>query len=248
MSPYRRSEFAFGNEFQAYLHANGVPNAAGTYTTWLNRATRRIGERISPDLVGRASQVEPLISRIKTLERREPTGLLKSGTPDERHLRSVLRKYVGMVQSNFRGLFDNIPGEPTPPANDLNIDQVPTGTWTHTYRIVRDTAMAVEVKRLYEFRCQICDTRLEREPGVYYAEAHHLRPLGGQHRGPDDRRNLVCVCPNCHVLLDYNASRIDVKKLKQLRHEIGPEFLTYHNNRCVQATRDCSKRQPSVNS
>jgi len=50
--------------------------------------------------------------------------------------------------------------------------------------------------------------RLQISAGEFYLEAHHLKPLGKRHNGPDMEKNLVCVCPNCHVLLDFNAIRL----------------------------------------
>jgi putative restriction endonuclease len=71
-------------------------------------------------------------------------------------------------------------------------------------RIVRDTAVSRSVKQLYDFRCQICGTRLECEGGPY-AEAAHIRPLGSPHHGPDVIGNILCLCPNHHVLFDNGA-------------------------------------------
>jgi hypothetical protein len=72
-------------------------------------------------------------------------------------------------------------------------------------RLVRDTRVTRDVKRLDDYTCQLCTTRLEIEPGRHYAEGHHIRPLGYPHNGEDVRENVICVCPNCHVLLDYEV-------------------------------------------
>ena len=74
-------------------------------------------------------------------------------------------------------------------------------------RIVRDTAVSREVKELHEFQCQICGIRLECEGGPY-AEAAHIRPLGAPHHGPDVIGNVLCLCPNHHVLFDHGALAI----------------------------------------
>ena len=66
---------------------------------------------------------------------------------------------------------------------------------------------------------------------VFYAEAHHLKPLGGEHRGPDIEGNLICLCPNHHALFDYFAVRLDVGKLAFCEHTLGAEFVDYHNAR-----------------
>jgi putative restriction endonuclease len=75
---------------------------------------------------------------------------------------------------------------------------------TNVQRIVRDTALGREVKRLHDYRCQVCGIRLDCAGGPY-AEAAHIRPLGRPHDGPDDLANLLCLCPNHHVLLDNGA-------------------------------------------
>lgn len=74
-------------------------------------------------------------------------------------------------------------------------------------RIVRDTAVSRSVKELYDFQCQICGTRLQCEGGPY-AEAAHIRPLGSPHHGPDVIGNILCLCPNDHVLFDNGAISI----------------------------------------
>jgi putative restriction endonuclease len=74
-------------------------------------------------------------------------------------------------------------------------------------RIVRDTAVSRRVKALHDFKCQVCGTRLECEGGPY-AEAAHIRALGEPHNGPDVIENVLCLCPNHHVLFDYGTISI----------------------------------------
>lgn len=74
-------------------------------------------------------------------------------------------------------------------------------------RIVRDTAMSRHIKKLHDHRCQVCGTRLEGDAGPY-AEGAHIRPLGAPHNGPDTASNVLCLCPNHHVLFDYGAFTI----------------------------------------
>ncbi|MGB3201456.1 MAG: YDG/SRA domain-containing protein [Nodosilinea sp.] len=78
---------------------------------------------------------------------------------------------------------------------------------TTVLRIVRDTKKARQIKELYNYRCQVCGTRLEGSAGPY-AEAAHIRPLGTPHNGSDSLNNLLCLCPNHHVLFDYGAFSI----------------------------------------
>lgn len=105
-----------------------------------------------------------------------------------------------------------------------------------TLRIVRDTAVTRRVKVLYDYRCQVCGTRLEGAAGPY-AEAAHIRPLGAPHHGPDVLANVLCLCPNHHVLFDLSAFGIaDSGQLLGLpgtlkihkQHPLDKEFLAYH--------------------
>ena len=75
-------------------------------------------------------------------------------------------------------------------------------------RIVRDTAMSKRVKSLHEHKCQVCGEGLETGVGLY-AEGAHIRPLGAPHHGPDEAANLLCLCPNHHVLFDYGRFLIN---------------------------------------
>ncbi len=79
---------------------------------------------------------------------------------------------------------------------------------TTVQRIIRDTAQARKIKELYNYQCQICGVRLESAAGAY-AEAAHIRPLGAPHNGPDSNDNILCLCPNHHVLFDYGSIAID---------------------------------------
>jgi putative restriction endonuclease len=79
-------------------------------------------------------------------------------------------------------------------------------------------------------------TRLETPAGPY-AEAAHVRPLGWDHRGPDVPGNVLCLCPNHHVLLDAGAFSVaDDLSLVGLPgrcrttpgHVLDPACLAYH--------------------
>jgi predicted restriction endonuclease len=75
-------------------------------------------------------------------------------------------------------------------------------------RVVRSGAVAEHVKRLHDHTCQFCRLRISvRDNG--YSEAAHIRPLGRPHNGPDVPENVLCLCPNCHVLFDYGVAFVD---------------------------------------
>ncbi len=107
---------------------------------------------------------------------------------------------------------------------------------TTTLRLVRDTAVTRQVKALHDHRCQVCGVRLGSAAGPY-AEAAHIRPLGAPHHGPDVLANVLCLCPNHHVLFDLGSFAIadDGQLLglpgqltQQPKHLIEPAFLAYH--------------------
>jgi putative restriction endonuclease len=107
---------------------------------------------------------------------------------------------------------------------------------TTIVRIVRDTQQARQIKALYNYCCQVCSVRLEGIAGPY-AEAAHIRPLGEPHHGPDTPDNLLCLCPNHHVLFDYGGFAIaddfslmgiDGRLSIKPEHRISLEYISYH--------------------
>jgi predicted HNH restriction endonuclease len=119
-----------------------------------------------------------------------------------------------------------VPEKRTPRAIDIDELTEPERVLQETYRVLRDTTLARIVKESHQYRCQICGQTLMLGNGTPYAEAHHIIPLGKPHDGPDVRANILCVCPNDHVLLDYSAIKLYVNRLDG----IGKDFLTYHND------------------
>ncbi|MFF9338613.1 YDG/SRA domain-containing protein [Streptomyces sp. NPDC014773] len=109
-------------------------------------------------------------------------------------------------------------------------------------RVVRSTAVANLVKQIHDFRCQVCGIRLQLKDGRAYAEAAHIRSLGSPHGGSDTIDNLLCLCANCHVLMDGGmlvinddltvVSRTDSRVLGVLseapEHRIDKQALAYH--------------------
>jgi putative restriction endonuclease len=107
---------------------------------------------------------------------------------------------------------------------------------TTTQRIVRNSAVVNQVKLLHDHRCQVCRTRLETPSGPY-AEGAHVKPLGKPHDGPDTKDNVLCLCPNHHVLFDLGAFTIrDDLSLDGLAgklhtvsgHVLNVEYIRYH--------------------
>lgn len=113
-------------------------------------------------------------------------------------------------------------------------------------RIVRSTAVARQVKELHNHTCQIRGLRID-TPGGPYAEAAHIRALGKPHDGPDVRNNVLCLCPNHHVMFDAGAIYVDMawtvrmsadrKAVGELRrharHPVDAAQLAYHRSHHV---------------
>jgi len=122
--------------------------------------------------------------------------------------------------------------------------QLPLGTTepkrqsTTTQRVVRQTAVSNSVKVIHDFVCQICATRITLPTGRY-AEAAHIRPLGRPHDGPDVVDNVLCLCPNCHVLFDrgaigvsedYSLINTEGSLRQRRRHSVSRQQLAYHRS------------------
>ena len=118
-------------------------------------------------------------------------------------------------------------------------NEVPSRKESRVTRIVRDTEVSDTVKALHDYRCQICSTRLTTPRGAY-AEGAHIKPLGRPHSGPDSPHNLLCLCPNCHVLFDELAIWIEedltlggsvTGKLRTHdAHRLSADHLRYHRS------------------
>lgn len=119
-------------------------------------------------------------------------------------------------------------------AFDFNVESIhegndnPSRKKTEIYRILRDTELSKQIKSLYDNVCQICGNRIKLKE-KFYSEAHHIKPLG-YYNGPDVFSNLIVVCPNCHVKLDYAAVKIQEDKLKVKKHKISEEYINFHND------------------
>ncbi|MFZ0051344.1 MAG: HNH endonuclease [Desulfobaccales bacterium] len=127
--------------------------------------------------------------------------------------------------SNIIEEFTAIKPQSTPIATDIEEPNQPERVKQETYRILRDTVLAREVKEFNKYKCHICGQILRLKDEQSYAEAHHVKPLGSPHDGPDVRENILCVCPNHHVMLDYGAIKLD----KQQLTSIAGEYIDYHN-------------------
>ena len=106
-------------------------------------------------------------------------------------------------------------------------------------RVVRDSKLAHTVKEIYKHECQVCGIALPTKRGLY-SEGAHIKPLGSPHNGDDSLANLICLCPNHHVMFDKGSFSVQqdlslvgaVEGLLSVdhRHHIDMENFTYHRS------------------
>lgn len=105
-------------------------------------------------------------------------------------------------------------------------------------RIVRDTVLSKKIKKIYDYRCQVCGTQIQLPTGHFYAEGAHIKPLGKPHNGPDSIANLLCLCPNHHLMFDkycysINPDTLDLAGIEgrlilKDEHSLDKSYLAYH--------------------
>ncbi len=168
-----------------------------------------------------------------TLTRSEVNGSVRWNVTLKDHIVRVSHTDLSVdVERYFRAPLAvelNVSGDD--PFRPIDLDP-PARIMATTYRILRDTAASRQLKADHECRCQICDITIELPGGMRYAEAHHVRPLGRPHDGPDVRENMIVLCPNHHAMCDYGTIRLSVNGLRRIDgHIIDPKFIAYHNER-----------------
>ncbi|MHA1949152.1 MAG: HNH endonuclease [Candidatus Thorarchaeota archaeon] len=128
-----------------------------------------------------------------------------------------------------------------------DLREPPVRVEVKTFRVLRDTGVTTRLKNRYAFSCQLCERRQMIGAGKFYAEAHHIRPLGNPHCGPDTPDNIIILCPKHHVDFDYGVVAIDPSGSGRIihrydkdldgryayfrkGHRISPSHLRHHLN------------------
>lgn len=153
--------------------------------------------------------------------------------------RKIIDNCIDLLESDFLSQKDQLSGEI---ANHfIESDPENSRKLVIFERIIRDTKITREIKKIYDNKCQICKLDL-RVPNGSYAEGAHIRPIGEPHNGPDCLSNVLCLCPNHHVQFDYGNFTIDDEyslivrgqpgsglniKVKVV-HPIDSDMLHYH--------------------
>lgn len=74
------------------------------------------------------------------------------------------------------------------------------------------------VKKRDEEECQACGCKIKKKKKGYYVEVAHIKALS--EGGPDDPRNMVALCPNCHKKLDVGREDLREEVLKNLKSKL----------------------------
>ena len=152
----------------------------------------------------------------------------------------VLSKLLDFIEKADNRMFEEI--EYIDDADNLENLTLPARIKTTTSRIIRDTKLIRDLKEKYNNTCQICGVKLRLPNGKGYSEGHHLQKLGGIHRGPDIKENIIILCPNHHIEFDYGmiaikqgvVIHIDPKNihngqpLAYFRDDLNNKYLEYH--------------------
>jgi predicted restriction endonuclease len=91
-------------------------------------------------------------------------------------------------------------------------------------RIKRDNLTVARLKVLRGFKCQICDTRIDKRDGKFYAEGAHIKPKkGGFPETPD---NILILCPNHHKEFDLGKRDVLEHNSEYIRFLLnGKEYI-----------------------
>lgn len=160
--------------------------------------------------------------------------------------------FLGGARYRLNLSYEELSGEVDDLAT-VGVESLATRRALRTIRL-RSTFLAAEIKRRYEHICQVCRIPLVLAEGRYYAEGHHLKPLGAPHNGPDIVGNVIVLCPNHHVLFDRavlsivpdslrichrvpGVFREDARLYLQPWHRLNPRMLDYHHRRYLDACR-----------
>lgn len=81
-------------------------------------------------------------------------------------------------------------------------------------KVARNLKIANLVKESKHYICEICGRRpFIQKNGQPYAEADHIRPLGGATRGLDTPENIRCLCAQCHAIITYGSDKVIIELL-----------------------------------
>ncbi|HHU71150.1 MAG TPA: hypothetical protein GXZ21_03840 [Clostridiales bacterium] len=85
-------------------------------------------------------------------------------------------------------------------------------------RIKRYQKIVKELKKKYNYECQICGFSFIMDNGEKYCEAHHLKHLSKG--GNQDAENVIILCSNHHRQFHYSENKINIGDLIEGKRKI----------------------------
>lgn len=240
-----RAGVTTGNRVFGITVRQGVPTLIGRMTVAFPPLSYEAACKVLGHDIWQADEhlmAEAGTASTKSFGRVIPTDMLKRLRFESASGETAL-KFVSetrLDQQTFRGVRRLTPASaleldslltPTPQQSIVAVlPELPARVDVLLARLQRDRAVVNQLKALYDNRCQLCGFTIELPGGGRYSEGHHVRPLGSEHRGSDTLDNLLCVCPNCHTLLDYGCIAISSEILTiASTHTLNQTNISYHN-------------------
>jgi|GEM_PF-668060 Predicted restriction endonuclease len=78
----------------------------------------------------------------------------------------------------------------------------------------RDNKTIADLKKIRDFKCQICGKYILMKNGRHYIEAAHIKPK--QEKGCELPRNILILCPNHHKEFDFGNKKIKAHSKNRL--------------------------------
>ena len=139
-------------------------------------------------------------------------------------------------QSNIDQLEENLK-----PNLKTSYERAPRSEVTYE-KIKRIRENTKKIKMMYDYKCQVCETKLDVPSGDPISIGAHIKGVGRPFNGPDVVENMLCLCPNHHAQFDRYSFYIDPvtyeirglnlyenkKLLTHEKHFIDKQFLKYH--------------------
>lgn len=94
----------------------------------------------------------------------------------------------------------------------------------------RNTLVTELIKKLRNYSCQFCGTKILKRDGTYYIESCHIIP--NCQGGEESLTNILVLCPNCHKTFDHGLREEKWlnNKTYQVKLNNGPEYTINFEN------------------
>ena len=139
-------------------------------------------------------------------------------------------------QSNIDQLEENLK-----PNLKTSYERAPRSEVTYE-KIKRIRENTKKIKMMYDYKCQVCEIKLDVPSGDPISIGAHIKGVGRPSNGPDVVENMLCLCPNHHAQFDrysfyidpvtYEIKGLNLYENKKLfiheKHFIDMQFLKYH--------------------